>query len=89
MPLQNHLKPRNTEVSQLAVAENSVSVFQGNDGDVVVEHHRVRRFNKPGQAAYYGNLVSWGLGNYNSLPFIDVSIKVQPIHLECVVILSY
>ena len=30
-----------------------------------------------------------GLGNYNSLAFIDVSIKVQPIHLECVVILSY
>ena len=47
MTLQNHLKPSNTEVPKLAVAKNSVSIFQGNDGDVVVQHHRVGRFNKP------------------------------------------
>ena len=70
MPLQNHLKPRNTEVPKLAVAENSVSVLQGNDGDMVVQHHRVRRFNKPGQAGQYI------MGNYNGLPLIDVNIKV-------------
>ena len=58
MPLQNHLKPCNTEVPKLAVAENSVSVLQRNDGDVVVQHHRVGRFDKPGQGDIMGD---WGI----------------------------
>ena len=62
--LQNHLKPGNTEVPELAVAENPVGIFQGNDGDVVVQHHRVRRLDKP--AILFLLL----------LPFIDVNIKV-------------
>ena len=49
MSLQNHLKPSNAEVPELTVVEDSVSILQGNDGDVVVQHHGVGGFHKPGQ----------------------------------------
>ena len=49
MTLQNHLEPSNAEVPELPVVEDSVRILQGNDGDVVVQHHRVGGFHKPGQ----------------------------------------
>ena len=65
MTFQDHLEPGHAEVAQLSVAEDPVLGLQRNDRDVIVQHNRIFRLNKPKQ-----------LLNSNDCPFIERNMKM-------------